>query len=242
MKLGDSVKSITNALGIPQCKGCKRRQKRLNKLGDDMAAFFGRSKPKAQAKCEHCGKDCGKRLAVKINGKVKMVGTKCAKNFKAATRSNLSSSYGANMESRVIILSGIPGSGKSTYSKQFLGATICSADQYFMRTGTYKFDPSKLGEAHGSCLKKFIEACQGRGTIIVDNTNTSAMEIAPYFAVAQAYVLPVELVTFNCDPVICAARNTHGVGLGACERMAAAIASRTLPPFWNIKTKNVDCK
>ena len=30
--LGDSVKKVTSALGIPQCDGCKKRQRGLNKL------------------------------------------------------------------------------------------------------------------------------------------------------------------------------------------------------------------
>lgn len=30
--LGDTIKQVTNALGIKQCGGCKRRQEKLNKL------------------------------------------------------------------------------------------------------------------------------------------------------------------------------------------------------------------
>ena len=30
--LGDTVKKITNAMGIKQCEPCKKRQQRLNKM------------------------------------------------------------------------------------------------------------------------------------------------------------------------------------------------------------------
>jgi hypothetical protein len=30
--LGDTVKKVTNALGIKQCEPCKRRQQKLNRL------------------------------------------------------------------------------------------------------------------------------------------------------------------------------------------------------------------
>jgi len=77
MKLGDSVKSITIALGIPQCKSCKVRQRKLNKFGDDLAEFFSVKKKT----CEHCGKECKKRVSRKINGRRLMVGVGCAMNL-----------------------------------------------------------------------------------------------------------------------------------------------------------------
>ena len=36
MKLGDAVKKITDAAGIPQCGGCKRRQEALNRADDEV--------------------------------------------------------------------------------------------------------------------------------------------------------------------------------------------------------------
>ena len=36
MKLGDAVKKITDAAGIPQCGGCKKRQEQLNELGEEV--------------------------------------------------------------------------------------------------------------------------------------------------------------------------------------------------------------
>jgi len=214
--------------------------------------------------CEHCGKDCAKRVPVMIKGKVSMVGIGCSKKFKIARRSDLAMSLFKSedmISDGVIILSGIPGSGKSSYVKRYIDAglvtrsSVCSADDYFMKSGKYVFNPSKLGVAHAECLRKFIEACQsyennmlggyyitgGGIAAIVDNTNTSVLEIGPYYSVAKAYDLDVTLVTLKCDPSVCAARNTHGVPLVGCERMAAAIASRSIPPYWDLKTRTIDC-
>jgi|FreactcultureFD7_1027221.scaffolds.fasta_scaffold00620_14 hypothetical protein len=34
MKIGDSIKKLTDALGIPQCDECKERQRKLNEFSD----------------------------------------------------------------------------------------------------------------------------------------------------------------------------------------------------------------
>lgn len=145
---------------------------------------------------------------------------------------------------QVIILSGISGSGKSTYAKMLqldlVNAQIVSADNYFMVDGEYKFDPRKLGEAHSSCLRAFIEHLSSwQQTVIVDNTNTTVLEIAPYYAVGKAYGAKVKLITVEVDPVVAAKRNAHGVNLATCERMARNLAERKLPPYWDIELQNV---
>lgn len=149
---------------------------------------------------------------------------------------------------KVIILSGCSGSGKSTFADQLrkdIGVsltTLCSADNYFMVNGEYRFDASKLTEAHGACLRSFVMAIGGDSsilrheTIIVDNTNTTVEEIAPYYALAQAYGYEVELHTFHVKPEVAAARNTHGVPLVACEAMTRRIILRELPRFWKLKS------
>ena len=155
---------------------------------------------------------------------------------------------------RVVILSGISGSGKSTIAAALAAnpengkVWVCSADDHFMKDGVYTFDFRKLGDAHAGCMFKYAdlmhEEKMGVGstvdTLIVDNTNTSAIEIAPYVALAAAYGVKVELVTVLIDPVKAAKRNTHGVPEAGCKRMDAAIRSRELPPFWDIKQTVVE--
>jgi len=58
----------------------------------------------------------------------------------------------------MFLLRGVPGSGKSTISKriQQLYDTdcVCSADDYFMKNGTYNYDNSKIQDAHKWCQQK----------------------------------------------------------------------------------------
>jgi len=145
---------------------------------------------------------------------------------------------------KVIIMQGVPGSGKSTYVKsmQPVATEVISADSYFeTKDGEYRFDPSKLGEAHGACLRRFVKLVAGASgdTVVVDNTNTTTLEIAPYMALASAYGCEVELVRVQCDPEVAAARNVHGVPLHAVRRMADNIRNFSPPPFWSFKLTEV---
>lgn len=145
---------------------------------------------------------------------------------------------------RIILMSGIPGSGKSTYvQKHFPGAFIVSADSYFMKNGEYKFDATKLSLAHGACLQSYASALVNPWigepqTMVVDNTNVTALELAPYVALANAYGHKPEIVSFTFsyrDQVMLASvRNIHGVSEEACKAMAHRFWERETPPYWDI--------
>lgn len=121
------------------------------------------------------------------------------------------------MSNEVIILSGLPGSGKSTYARQLEEQTkeagnclqVFSADHFFLDdAGNYNFDVSQIGKAHAECYRKFLEAVQQYTSpdkykndivLLVDNTNLSAWEISPYVQVASAYEMPCKIVTIKCS-------------------------------------------
>ena len=54
------------------------------------------------------------------------------------------------MSKELILVRGIPGSGKSTFAKS-LGGTHFETDKFFMVDGEYKFDGTKIKEAHKWC-------------------------------------------------------------------------------------------
>lgn len=143
---------------------------------------------------------------------------------------------------RVIIITGIPGSGKSSHVRNvYPNAFVCSADHHFMVKGKYMFDATQLGEAHAQCMRRFLDGlARDILTIVVDNTNLSAIEIAPYYLAAQAYGYQVSLYTMQVDPKIAAARNIHGVSAEAIARMAKTLSNREIPPYWNIYQSNLD--
>ena len=149
------------------------------------------------------------------------------------------------MSRQVVILSGVSGSGKSTYIRNiFRNPFMVSADDFFLQEeGKYNFDPTKLGAAHASCFRRFINACSdGWPLIVVDNTNTTSEEIAPYVLGAEAFSYNVEIVTLILQhaqggPWInmierCAQRNTHGVPPATVEKQHKRIMDRSLPPWW----------
>jgi predicted ATPase len=150
------------------------------------------------------------------------------------------------MKTTVIIMQGVPGSGKSTYARRLrdvgcgLGITtrIVSADDYFVDgDGVYRFDPGKLGTAHAVCMRAFLDelragACDG---IVVDNTNTTAIELAPYMAVAASFGAPAKIVRMECDVNAASQRNVHGVPHDKILAMYDRMVTERLPPYWKFE-------
>ena len=97
----------------------------------------------------------------------------------------------------LILLRGVPGSGKSTTAK-LLGAggagyAHFEADMYFMQDGIYKFNPSKIKDAHAWCQNSVEHAMLmnhttgDNSTIIVSNTFTQEWEMEAYYKLAKQW-------------------------------------------------------
>lgn len=144
---------------------------------------------------------------------------------------------------KVFCLRGLPGSGKNTWIEsnqktywRHKKVVVCSADDYHMVNGEYKFDPSMIGEAHNSCLRKFLVAVGSDiEIVVVNNTNISAWEIAPYAAIAKAMGYEFEIVQIQCSVQKSISRNTHGVAPETIGAMAESMRREILPGQWSIK-------
>jgi len=136
---------------------------------------------------------------------------------------------------KLVIMRGLPGSGKSTKAKELdtehynstgKHAIVCSADSYFIgKDGIYNFNAKLLGHAHQTCIHNAALAMENENElVIVDNTNTTKWEFARYLEMAKFYHYEIEIVSvgertpeaiqtyFN--------RNIHCVPLEAIQRMA----------------------
>lgn len=127
------------------------------------------------------------------------------------------------------IMRGCPGSGKSTKAKKLAGENgkVFSSDDFFMVDGEYKFDASKLHQAHQWNQKRSLEAIeQGLPIVVVDNTNTTIKELKsyiPHILAAEEADYEVEIVepetdwAFDIDKLV--ELTTHGVPKEAIQRM-----------------------
>lgn len=116
----------------------------------------------------------------------------------------------------LFLLRGLPGSGKSTLAKS-LGGKHFEADQYFMRDGDYKFDASKLRNAHEWCRSSIGGLMINKEPrLVVSNTFTQEWEMKPYFELAEKYGYTVHsLIVENRHGGV----NTHGVPEEALQKM-----------------------
>lgn len=102
----------------------------------------------------------------------------------------------------LVIVRGIPGSGKSTFAeycvKKLAEANItaahCESDDYWMRDGVYKFDARFLYKAHEWCFKKVFESFKNNKIVFVTNTFTQMKELNPYLKEAAQRGLKVTVV------------------------------------------------
>ncbi|WP_199856230.1 ATP-binding protein [Diaphorobacter sp. J5-51] len=80
-----------------------------------------------------------------------------------------------DLDSRVVIVRGLPGSGKSTLAREI--ARICGYvhvenDMYFEAESGYEYDRSRLGEAQQWCLRVARDAVLAGKKVVVSNVFT----------------------------------------------------------------------
>ncbi|KAK9885083.1 hypothetical protein WA026_009307 [Henosepilachna vigintioctopunctata] len=133
----------------------------------------------------------------------------------------------------LVLMRGLPGSGKSYLSRSILEASlenpvfsehIFSADNFFMKSGRYVYDISKISEAHSYTQRAAYKAMyKGNSPIIIDNTNTQLWEMQPYCKMAMEYgykICVLEASTkwsWNINRL--ANNNEHGVPKATIKRM-----------------------
>ena len=82
---------------------------------------------------------------------------------------------------RLLLVRGLPGSGKTTIAKAIPGFVHLEADHYFEKDGQFTFEREKLGDAHAWCLQQAKKELDAGHSVVVSNTFTRNVEMQPYF-------------------------------------------------------------
>jgi tRNA uridine 5-carbamoylmethylation protein Kti12 len=131
-----------------------------------------------------------------------------------------------NNEMILIIVRGLPGSGKSTFAELLGTKAICTADDYHTHKGVYNWTPEKVKDAHQWCQRKcrrFMKARVER--IVVANTSTQEWELAPYYDMARRAGYTVySVITENRHN----GQNIHNVPEETLEKMASRFSVKLI--------------
>ncbi len=100
-------------------------------------------------------------------------------------------------KAKLILIRGLPGSGKTTLAKQLaskLDAKHFEADMYFENAqGDYLFDQNKLGDAHDWCFCQTKKWLKRSHIVIVSNTFVRHWEMKRYLQYCKKHHVEFEI-------------------------------------------------
>jgi hypothetical protein len=117
---------------------------------------------------------------------------------------------------KLVIVRGAAGSGKSTFSKKLVELTNdfehFEADMYFMNDGVYKWDRTKTSSAHEWCYGQVFKNIKLGQSCIVSNTFIKNWEMEKYFGLYKFCDIYVVTVDGNYGSI-------HNVPLDIIQKM-----------------------
>ena len=120
---------------------------------------------------------------------------------------------------QMVLIRGLPGSGKSTMAKALhkAGFEWFEADTYHLNDeGDYCFDPANVKAAHAWCQEETRKALESGKRVVVSNTFTRIWEMAPYFEMAKALGIEPNVLEAKGDW-----QNVHAVPTEVVDQMRA---------------------
>lgn len=115
----------------------------------------------------------------------------------------------------LVLIRGLPGSGKSTIAKSLCGFVHLEADMYFVdAVGNYQYEKARIKEAHEWCQRETQKHLARGDDVVVSNTFTRRFEIEPYIKIASGLgITPNVLIATGKF------ENVHGVPADVIESM-----------------------
>jgi predicted kinase len=133
------------------------------------------------------------------------------------------------LQPRIVVLVGLPGSGKSTYLER-LGVTALSSDAVRGVLADDQTDQSIHPEVFAT-LRYLLRRrlALGRPVTYVDATHLTPRERRPYVKTGQIYGCSVEAVFFDIPMEVCRERNRRRERV-VPEDVLERMASKLVPP------------
>jgi len=132
---------------------------------------------------------------------------------------------------RIVVLIGLPGSGKSTWLER-MGAAGLSSDAIRKLLADDEGDQTIHSRVFQTLRYLLVRRLAiGRPVTYIDATNLTPAERAPYIRIGKAHACEVEAVFFDVPLEVCRVRNAHRrrvVPEDALARMAAKLTPPTL--------------
>ncbi len=125
------------------------------------------------------------------------------------------------MKQEIILIRGLPGSGKTTIAKQMRGYIHLEADMFFEVDGDYIFDSAKVKDAHNWCVASAKAALDNGHNVVVSNTFAKIWEMERYTKLGY----PFKVIEAKGTWV-----NVHGVPEDKIEMMK--VRWEQIPDHW----------
>lgn len=118
----------------------------------------------------------------------------------------------------LILIRGLPGSGKSFLANEFVsfGFQHVEADMWFYRDGQYMFDGQQLPAAHQWCRNRTRNLLTAGKRVVVSNTFSRNWEMQPYLDIATDLGKTYHVIQTEYPGV-----SAHGVPDGTVAKMKA---------------------
>jgi predicted kinase len=106
-------------------------------------------------------------------------------------------------KNELVLIRGLPGSGKTTMAKVMDGYVHLEADQWMTDAdGNYSFDADKLSAAHEACRAATQAALAAGQNVVVSNTFVERWEMQPYLDMGYPVRVLEAIGNFESDHAV----------------------------------------